>query len=74
MDAVEIYSGAAAQTVLVLIPVDVPEPIFMQRFMRFSITEAIKYHSLTVHVEDPEALIPGKPYVIGACGYHELPF
>ncbi len=39
----------------------------MQRFIGFSITEGIKYHSVTLHVEDPEALKPGRPYVIGAC-------
>lgn len=54
------------QAVLLVIPLNTATPKIMQRFIRFSVIEGIKYHNLSLHIEDPEALKPGRPYVVGA--------
>lgn len=47
------------------IPLDLPTPRWARALTRFSLEQAAKYHDLSLIIEDPAALRPGRPYVVG---------
>lgn len=56
---------ALKQALSLAVPVDLPTPRWACALTRFSLEQAAKYHSLRLIIEDPEALRPGRPYVVG---------
>lgn len=47
------------------LPLDCPPPDWAKALIDFSTKNALAYHSVEVHVEDPKALKIGRPYVVG---------
>jgi hypothetical protein len=47
------------------VPLDLPTPRWARALTRFSLEQAAKYHDLSLIIEDPAALRPGRPYVVG---------
>ncbi|KAK9903458.1 hypothetical protein WJX75_006146 [Coccomyxa subellipsoidea] len=55
------------------VPLDLPTPRWARALTRFSLEQAAKYHDLSLIIEDPAALRPGRPYVVGYEPHSALP-